>query len=1733
MEGDAVARRLLVLVVAVAVSAAYGSRVVKASDPTETASPTPSPSTGIDKAAGPSSSPLEAGRMPVMDYGASGYRYKVVSQGALSGFEAPGYDDVAGGFGTGSAAFADDTCSGPYATSWTGNTDILLRREVNMPAGASGVRVSVAIDNDIQVFWNGNDISGGLIQSEGCATYDEYTFTVPDYLLQAGDNLLAARGRERGQSQRIDLKVTAATIERPASCSNEEITTVISPANPNDRVTVRYDPRFLVDMSLPDPLGAADDIAHYVQSRAEAALTRYSDLGLPIPPNLTVEISCQLEWLQAPLFANQVLNPQPPGFTGGARHVQLLASFLEGEFVDAVRNGFDPGPWSAENARWKQTIDHEVFHSVQWEVDNLAIRYAGGDHTYTESPAVLATDLFASADDLDASQYLDQVGQFARNNARILDVTHLDPANQAEYQAAGALQYWAERFGPQTETNLENRVARFLNALIRANFQAGVWGVATDGEVAAFGEALGYDYSSSQYDDSDYGALDQAYGRALDALRDYYAAHLALGAQNILDPEASSGRYAILDAITGFGLPPGITPAQGVGDYPRLATVAELDLRAGPDTATRSLSSTQGEAFLIPVPSATTDVELTISVAPVGDPSAKSAPRLGFVRFGADGSVAMDPVQMPIGPEPGQSMSYSLGMNGYPTLGLVVVAGNRPLTYTVEASAIIGTAAVAVDAPTTTDPVRVHDAREPLVLQATPTINGFTPWHLDRSSFRVRIGAVYAQVAAAYQWGDGYRIEANIPDTLGAGTYDLTVEYAGVSSPPVPGGLVIDNALPPPQVPVFSRSFDAVAQGATLEQSVMVSAADQAIFDLSWSGSDFDLTLTAPGGRIITEASTDPDVTVEQSPNTVRITIASPAAGAWGVALTGTDVPVPEPVSLAVAEAGTPIHAAVAVPSTVAAGDALDVRVSVADQELGVSGATVVAEITDPSGAILSYPLFDDGAHRDSGAGDGLYGNAVWATSQTGSYQVRATVAGTDANGDLFAREVGGSFAAGPMVDGDGDGVGDLAEQTFGSNPADPNDALIDQDGDGVGLRDELTAGMDPLSADTDGGGEPDGSELAAGRDPRLSADDQATAAPVVHAVPADGRIVNLDMSTSTQAGTVHIWRLSGAQTTDLGSFPGGGAVMADGPLPAGEYTYRATATAGGAESTAALIGPLEVADDVTPPEFRLVVNDSGWETTSATIGVAFDALTETPTQMRLAASADALESAAWTAFSPSASVAVTTSEGRKSVFVQVRDAAGNPSSVHEGFVYLVDRTPPTSAAGPLDPSYSTPTVDVPFTANDDLSGVGNVELWSRYRPIGGSWGAWTLGPSSATSPITYTFGSTAGGSYEFYTIAVDAAGNREAAPASADAATQGPDVSPIRAWGRNADGSLGAQTTETCSGSVSCSTVPLQVHGLTNVVAVEGGIQHTIALRADGTVWTWGDNGLGQLGIGQGPDSPTPVQVTSLSNVVAVAAGSRCSYAVKSDGTVWGWGRPWCQIGNTNDGYTPAQVAGVSNITAVAAGLDFALARKADGTLWAWGFNDYGQLGDNTTQIRVSAPVQTLISNVASIAAGEAHSLAVKTDGTVWSWGRNDTGQLGIGSTRDQKRPQQVKGLSGAAFVAAGTQHSLALRQDGSVRAWGSNYLGQVGDGTTTTRLSPVVVPGLSGVARVSAGSNHSVALKTDGSVWGWGWGIYGQLDAASTSDRHVPTQMAASSGAFIAIGAGDEYTFAVLSSP
>ena len=171
--------------------------------------------------------------------------------------------------------------------------------------------------------------------------------------------------------------------------------------------------------------------------------------------------------------------------------------------------------------------------------------------------------------------------------------------------------------------------------------------------------------------------------------------------------------------------------------------------------------------------------------------------------------------------------------------------------------------------------------------------------------------------------------------------------------------------------------------------------------------------------------------------------------------------------------------------------------------------------------------------------------------------------------------------------------------------------------------------------------------------------------------------------------------------------------------------------------------------------------------------------------------------------------------------------------------------------------------------------------------------------------------------------------------------------------------------------------------------------------------------------------------------------------YVLKSDGTVWSWGYNGAgELGRKTEGEAdpvPGQVEGLSGITAVSAGEIFALALSKDGKVYSWGDNRSGQLGLSDTENRQTPQEITAISGrVISLSAGSAHGAAVTSDQTVWLWGSNSDGQLAKPKgVKQEETPFCLSSISRITAVSAGEMQTLALRTDGSVYMWGTTYIG------------------------------------------------------------------------------------------
>ena len=338
-----------------------------------------------------------------------------------------------------------------------------------------------------------------------------------------------------------------------------------------------------------------------------------------------------------------------------------------------------------------------------------------------------------------------------------------------------------------------------------------------------------------------------------------------------------------------------------------------------------------------------------------------------------------------------------------------------------------------------------------------------------------------------------------------------------------------------------------------------------------------------------------------------------------------------------------------------------------------------------------------------------------------------------------------------------------------------------------------------------------------------------------------------------------------------------------------------------------------------------------------------------------------------------------------------------------------------------------------------------------------------------------------------------------------------------VVAWGRAPGGVLAVPT-------------PIALPGPAQRVAV--GESGAYVLLEDGSVVAWGENDEGQLGNGpSGSNRPlgtypkpsvTPVRVTDLADIIAIEAGRKHAIALRKDGTVWAWGvRDDGAVGDGDakpagslrvlSATAPVAVRGLTGVTQIAAGPTHNLALTREGKVFSWGSNSTGELGVGTRVTGWTPAEVTGLANVVAIAAGSGQntygvSAAVRSDGTLWVWGSGSSAQMGNGVRNPSPDdpggrnllPLQVKGIAGAKAAAVGAGHIAALMNDGSVRAWGMNGYGELGLGATSSyEAVPVKVPGISNVATLRLGGYNSYAIRSDGSLWIWGF--------ASSSGRGI----------------------------
>lgn len=249
-------------------------------------------------------------------------------------------------------------------------------------------------------------------------------------------------------------------------------------------------------------------------------------------------------------------------------------------------------------------------------------------------------------------------------------------------------------------------------------------------------------------------------------------------------------------------------------------------------------------------------------------------------------------------------------------------------------------------------------------------------------------------------------------------------------------------------------------------------------------------------------------------------------------------------------------------------------------------------------------------------------------------------------------------------------------------------------------------------------------------------------------------------------------------------------------------------------------------------------------------------------------------------------------------------------------------------------------------------------------------------------------------------------------------------------AWGKNTHGQLG-------DGTQTNRFSPVQIGSGTDWSYVGCGAQFSFGIKTNGALYSWGQNTSGQLGLGtagSGYAYSSPKQVGALTNWLAVAGGYYHTIALKTDGTVWSWGnntQGQLGLGNTTQRNSPVQIGALTTWSSVRAINFSCFGVRSDGTLWSWGQNSDGKLGlGNTTYY--SSPKQIgSNTNWASLALNGAKSgsgLAITTSGTLWVWGSNSFGKLGLGNTTYYSVPKQVGALTSWTKVSQAENHTMAI---------------------------------------------------------------------------------------------------------
>ena len=289
----------------------------------------------------------------------------------------------------------------------------------------------------------------------------------------------------------------------------------------------------------------------------------------------------------------------------------------------------------------------------------------------------------------------------------------------------------------------------------------------------------------------------------------------------------------------------------------------------------------------------------------------------------------------------------------------------------------------------------------------------------------------------------------------------------------------------------------------------------------------------------------------------------------------------------------------------------------------------------------------------------------------------------------------------------------------------------------------------------------------------------------------------------------------------------------------------------------------------------------------------------------------------------------------------------------------------------------------------------------------------------------------------------------------------------------------------------------------------------HTISLSEDGTVYSFGRNEEGVLGLGHNKDVSLPTPIPNLPQINLVSCGFFFTVCVDDEGFIWSFGknnRGQLGTGNKIDSNVPQKILNIPPVVSVACGFEYTLMITADSNLWSCGANKFGQLchGNNKRCSNNEKPRKTSFSNISKISAGWSHSLFQNKKGEIFACGNNQQGACGMGYFTDsQITPSLILNApSNIVQFVCGSDFSLFLDSDGNVYSVGYNHSGQLGLGHNTRKHSVLKkVPNIPSIKIISCGSASSYLIDFEGNLWSFGLNDYGQLGQGDNTNINTPT--------------------------